>query len=84
MINCVIIAHENSNKNILFGRCFILKDIKWVFVLYSLAAVAAMCGIGIAVGMRSIPVAIIAILALIFVMGNGFKTKKKMREQGIL
>ena len=61
-----------------------MKDIKWVFVLYSLAAVAAMCGIGIAVGMRSIPVAIIAILALIFVMGNGFKTKKKMREQGVL
>ncbi|MCM3742705.1 YlaF family protein [Sporosarcina luteola] len=61
-----------------------MKDIKWVFVLYSLAAVAAMCGIGIAVGMRSVPVAIIAAIALIFVMGNGFKTKKKMREQGIL
>ena len=61
-----------------------LKDIKWVFVIYSLAAVAAMCGIGIGIAMRSIPVAIIAILALTFVMGNGFKTKKKMREQGIL
>ncbi|MDN4608981.1 YlaF family protein [Sporosarcina highlanderae] len=61
-----------------------MKNIKWVFVIYSLAAIAAMCGIGIAVGMRSIPVAIIAILALGFVMGNGFKTKKKMREQGLL
>lgn len=61
-----------------------MKNIKWVFVIYSIAAVVAMCGIGIAVGMRSIPVAIIAILALIFVMGNGFKTKKKMREQGVL
>lgn len=61
-----------------------LKDIKWVFVLYSLAAVAAMSGIGIAIGMRSIPVAIVAAIALIFIMGNGFKTKKRMREQGIL
>ncbi len=84
MINCVIIAHENSNKKHFIREMFILKDIKWIFVIYSLAAVAAMCGIGIAVGMRSIPIAIIAILALIFVMGNGFKTKKKMREQGML
>ncbi|MDW0115864.1 YlaF family protein [Sporosarcina thermotolerans] len=61
-----------------------MKNIKWVFVIYSFAAIAAMCGIGIAVGMRSIPAALIAILALIFVMGNGFKTKKKMREQGLL
>jgi len=61
-----------------------LNNIKWVFVLYSLAAVAAMCGIGVAVGMRSIPIALVAILALIFVMGNGFKTKKKMREEGLL
>ncbi|GEN83962.1 hypothetical protein SLU01_22740 [Sporosarcina luteola] len=61
-----------------------MKNIKWVFVIYSIAAVAAMCGIGIAVGMRSIPVAIVAMLALVFVMGNGFKTKKKMREQGVL
>ncbi|MFD1205747.1 MULTISPECIES: YlaF family protein [Sporosarcina] len=61
-----------------------MKNIKWVFVIYSLAAVAAMCGIGVGVGMRSIPVAAISILALFFVMGNGFKTKKKMREEGLL
>ncbi|MDW0111913.1 MULTISPECIES: YlaF family protein [Sporosarcina] len=61
-----------------------MKNIKWVFVIYSIAAVLAMCGIGIAVAMRSIPVALIAMLALIFVMGNGFKTKKKMREKGLL
>ncbi|MBB4824070.1 hypothetical protein HNO89_001290 [Sporosarcina luteola] len=61
-----------------------MNNIKWVFVLYSLGAIAAMCAIGVAVGMRSIPVAIVAILALFFVMGNGFKTKKKMREKGLL
>lgn len=61
-----------------------MKDIKWIFVIYSLAAVAAMCGIGVAVGIRSIPLALISMLALVLVMGNGFKTKKKMREQGLL
>ena len=61
-----------------------MKNIKWIFVIYSLAAVAAMCGIGIAVGIRSIPVALISMLALVLIMGNGFKTKKKMREQGLL
>ncbi|WOV86238.1 YlaF family protein [Sporosarcina oncorhynchi] len=61
-----------------------MKNIKWIFVIYSLAAVAAMCGIGIAVGIRSISVALISMLALVLIMGNGFKTKKKMREQGLL
>lgn len=61
-----------------------MKNIKWIFVIYSLAAVAAMCGIGIAVGMRNIPIALISMVALVYIMGNGFKTKKKMREQGLL
>ncbi|MFS0574393.1 YlaF family protein [Sporosarcina sp. 179-K 3D1 HS] len=61
-----------------------MKDIKWVFVFYSLAAVASMCGIGVAVAMRSPLVGIAAILALVFIMGSGFKTKKRMRDQGLL
>ncbi|MBE1553603.1 YlaF family protein [Sporosarcina limicola] len=60
-----------------------MKNVKWVFVLYSLGAIASMCAIGVAVGMRSLPIAILAIVALILIMGNGFKTKKKMREQGL-
>jgi uncharacterized membrane protein YhfC len=63
---------------------FFLKNIKWIFVFYSIGAIASMCAIGVAVGMSSLPVGIIAILALILIMGNGFKTKKKYREQGIL
>lgn len=63
---------------------FFLKNIKWIFVLYSIGAIASMCAIGVAVGMSSIPVAVIAILALILIMGNGFKTKKRYREQGLL
>ncbi|MER2090287.1 MAG: YlaF family protein [Sporosarcina sp.] len=61
-----------------------MKNIKWIFVLYSIGAIASMCAIGVAVGMSSIPVAVIAILALILIMGNGFKTKKRYREQGLL
>ncbi|MFJ7933006.1 YlaF family protein [Sporosarcina sp. NPDC096371] len=61
-----------------------MKNIKWIFVFYSIAAIASMCAIGVAVAMRSIPIALLAILALILIMGNGFKTKKRMREQGAL
>ena len=61
-----------------------MKDIKWIFVLYSIAAVLSMCGIGVAVGRSSILGVIISLIALTLSMGYGFKTKKKMREQGAL
>lgn len=61
-----------------------MKDIKWVFVLYSLAAVLAMCFIGISIGRGSLLGILVSIIALIFIMGNGFKTKKQMREAGTL
>lgn len=60
-----------------------MKDIKWIFVFYSLAAVASMCAIGISVAIASPLLALLAIVALILIMGNGFKTKKRMREQGL-
>lgn len=61
-----------------------MKDIKWVFVFYSIAAVLSMCAIGVAVAIRSIPLAILAMVAVVLIMGYGFKTKKKLREQGAL
>ena len=61
-----------------------MKNIKWVFVLFSLMALLSMFAIGISVGLRSIPGILASILLLILVMGFGFKTKKKMREQGLL
>jgi len=61
-----------------------VKNIKWVFVLYALLALLSMFAIGISVGLRSMPGVMISILILIFVMGFGFKTKKKMRDQGLL
>ncbi|MFD1929009.1 YlaF family protein [Sporosarcina siberiensis] len=61
-----------------------MKDIKWTFVFFAIAAVITMCGIGISIGANSIPGAILSVLALLIVMGFGFKTKSKMRKQGLL
>ena len=61
-----------------------MKDIKWIFVLYAIGAVLAMCGIGVFVARNSIVGILLSIVALILIMGNGFKTKKKMREAGTL
>ncbi|MGG0645229.1 YlaF family protein [Sporosarcina gallistercoris] len=61
-----------------------MKNVKWVFVLYALGAVLSMFMIGIAVGVKSFLLAIASIVSLVLIMGNGFKTKKKLREQGLL
>jgi hypothetical protein len=61
-----------------------VKNIKWIFVFYSLAAMLSMAGIGIAVGFRSIPGILLAIVLLGFIMARGFKKKKKMIEAGLL
>ncbi|ANU27853.1 YlaF family protein [Planococcus versutus] len=61
-----------------------VKNIKWIFVLYSLAALLAMVGIGLAVGLRSILGIFLSVLLLIVIMGMGFKKKKEMREAGLL
>ncbi|AYC29115.1 YlaF family protein [Paenisporosarcina cavernae] len=61
-----------------------MKSIKWVFVLYSLGALISMFAIGVFVGLRSIPGVLFSILLLILIMGFGFKTKKKMRDDGTL
>ena len=52
---------------------------KWVFVLYAFIATAAIMSIGIFIGEGSALGVVLAIVALIVVMGLGFTTKKKMR-----
>ncbi|WP_342525944.1 YlaF family protein [Chryseomicrobium sp. FSL W7-1435] len=61
-----------------------MKNLKWIFVLYSLLAIAAMASIGVAVSYRSVPFVLLAIFALIVIMGFGFKKKKEYREKGLL
>lgn len=62
----------------------LIQNTKWVFVFYSIAALLAMAGIGLAVGLRSVLGIFAAILVLCLIMGMGFKKKKEMREAGLL
>lgn len=57
-----------------------MKNIKWIFVLYSIAALVCMLLVGVAVGMRSVFGIITFLLLLFVVMGMGFKTKKKLAD----
>jgi len=61
-----------------------MGNIKWIFVLFSLGAMLSMALIGVAVALRNIPLIILFIVLLCVVMGFGFKTKKQMREKGLL
>lgn len=61
-----------------------MKQIKWTFVGFAILAAASISGIGIAIGERSILGALFCVAALVVIMGMGFKTKKKMRENGEL
>lgn len=61
-----------------------MKQIKWPLLAFAIGAALCMMGIGIAVAEKSILGILGTILALIFVMGFGFKTKKKLRENGML
>jgi FtsH-binding integral membrane protein len=61
-----------------------MKKIKWPLLAFAFAAAICIGAVGIAIGERSI-LGIFACIALLFVvMGFGFKTKKKMREKGLL
>ncbi len=61
-----------------------MKKIKPIFLLFALVATSCIMGIGISVAERSIIGIITCILLFILVMGIGFMTKKKMRENGYL
>ncbi|MBT2687874.1 YlaF family protein [Bacillus sp. ISL-47] len=61
-----------------------MKHIKWPLLAFAIGTAVCMMGIGVAVAERSIFGIIFSIVLLVFVMGFGFKTKKKMREDGLL
>lgn len=61
-----------------------MKNVQWVFVFYALAALCSMLAIGVAIGLKSILGIFVAIILLIVIMGMGFKTKKSMRDKGLL
>jgi hypothetical protein len=59
-----------------------MKNMKWSLLVYAILAAASIMGIGIAIGEKSLIGAIGCILAIIVIMGMGFKTKRKLRENG--
>ncbi|MDP4086658.1 MAG: YlaF family protein [Bacillota bacterium] len=61
-----------------------MKEIKWIFLVYSILSAASIAGIGVSIAEKSIMGVIGCIVACILIMGFGFKTKKKMRENGEL
>ncbi|MEI4771200.1 YlaF family protein [Psychrobacillus sp. FJAT-51614] len=61
-----------------------MNNIKWVFVLFSIGAILSMAFVGISIALRNIPLIILGLVLLCVIMGYGFKTKKKMRDEGLL
>ncbi|MFD1031109.1 YlaF family protein [Metaplanococcus flavidus] len=61
-----------------------MKNGKWIFALYSIAALLAMVGIGLAVAFRSVPMVLLAIALLGVIMVFGFRKKREMIEAGLL
>lgn len=61
-----------------------MNNVKWPLLVYSILAAACIMGIGIAISEKSLVGAIACILAVIVIMGMGFRTKRKMRENGEL
>lgn len=61
-----------------------MNNIKWPLLIYAILAAASIVGIGIAISEQSIIGGLGSIVAVIVIMGMGFKTKRKMRENGEL
>ncbi|MBM7654124.1 YlaF family protein [Neobacillus cucumis] len=61
-----------------------MNNVKWPLLIYAILAAASIVGIGIAISEKSFIGALGCIAAVIIIMGLGFKTKRKMRENGEL
>lgn len=61
-----------------------MKNIKWIFMVYAILAAVSLGSVGIAIGERNTVGMVLAFILFAVVMGLGFKTKRKMRENGQL
>jgi FtsH-binding integral membrane protein len=61
-----------------------MKNIKWIFMVYAIFAAVSLGLVGIAIGERNTMGMVLAFVLFGVVMGLGFKTKRKMRENGQL
>jgi hypothetical protein len=51
------------------------------FLTLSVLTVLCLFGIGIAIGLRSLPGILVSILGVVGLMGVGFRKKKQLREE---
>ncbi|MEH7076053.1 YlaF family protein [Neobacillus drentensis] len=61
-----------------------MKTVKWPLLAYAVLAAASIMGIGIAISEKSVIGVLGCVIAIIIIMRMGFKTKRKMRENGQL
>lgn len=61
-----------------------MKEMKWIFLVYSILATTSIITIGVFIGEQSLIGILVSIIVLIMIVGLGFSTKKKMRERGEL
>ncbi|MEH7120424.1 YlaF family protein [Neobacillus vireti] len=61
-----------------------MNNVKWPLLFYAILAAASIIGIGISISEQSLIGCLGCVAAVIVIMGMGFKTKKKMRENGEL
>ncbi|KMJ58484.1 hypothetical protein AB685_11410 [Bacillus sp. LL01] len=61
-----------------------MRNIKWIFIVYAVLAAVSLGLVGIAIGERNTIGMVLAFILFGAVMGLGFKTKRKMRENGQL
>ncbi|WP_175988725.1 YlaF family protein [Bacillus sp. Marseille-Q1617] len=61
-----------------------MGNIKWIFVLFSFLAAVSLMGIAISISLASPLLAAGSTVVLIIIMGFGFTTKKRYREEGKL
>ncbi|MCR2820861.1 YlaF family protein [Lederbergia panacisoli] len=59
-----------------------MSGIKWNLLLLAILGVFSIVGFGIFVGVKSYIGMTVCFILFIAIMGYGFKTKKKMRENG--
>ncbi|MED3624375.1 YlaF family protein [Neobacillus thermocopriae] len=61
-----------------------MSKVKWPLLVYAILVTVCIMGIGVAIAEKSLIGVIISIVVGIIVMGLGFKTKKRLREEGKL
>lgn len=59
-----------------------MKEIKWNLLFLAILAAASIIGIGMFLGAQNIYGIIFSFIVLVATMAYGFKTKKKMRNEG--